>query len=195
MTATLTAQLADGLDSAFPELLDAHGAMVMTLATRLTDPTTAQDITQEVFLRAYRALSGYTDQRILALNLRPWLATITRNLVRNEYRRRERKGTEPLHDGQAMAAPGDDLTRIESLDGLNDLLATLPDAHREAVVLRHVVGLSLNEVALTMACPKGTAKSYVSRGLKQLRDSMSPSSDSPDSLDALDAPDAHGETR
>jgi len=169
MTTDLREKLIDHLDLAFAELVDTHGAMVMTLATRLTDATTGQDITQEAFLRAYRALRGYTDERIRALHLRPWLATITRNLVRNEYRRRDRKGTLPLNDDHEAHATSDDLDGLGSHDEMNALLATLTETQREAVVLRHVVGLPLSEVALTMACPVGTVKSHVSRGLRHLR--------------------------
>lgn len=169
MSAALTHQLSSQLDVAFPQLLDEHGAMVLTLATRLTDATTGQDITQEVFLRAYRALSAYTPERTAALKLRPWLATITRNLVRNEYRRRERKGTVELSAGQ-LASADDPVGTIDTHDELNRLLSTLSDPQREAVVLRHVVGMPIKEVALTMACAEGTAKSHVSRGLGHLRD-------------------------
>lgn len=170
MTADLANRLAAELDSAFPELIDEYGSMVLTHATRLTDASTGQDITQEVFFRAYRALHSYTNQRIGSLSLRPWLATITRNLVRNEYRRRERKGTQPLEVEQHPAAPNGEMDLVESYDQMNTMLATLSDTHREAVVLRHVVGLPLREVALIMACPEGTAKSNVSRGLSQLRE-------------------------
>lgn len=180
MTDRLIDRLAMQLDDAFGDLVDTHGAMVLTMATRLTDQTTGPDITQEVFLRAYRALNGYTNDRILALALRPWLATITRNLVRNEYRRRSRKATVPLHaEIEAIAEPLDrSVEAFESNDQLAALLAELSEVQREAIVLRHVVGLPLREVALTMGCPIGTAKSHVSRGLDRLRSSvdLSPSS-------------------
>lgn len=161
-------ELAANLDQSFPQFVDAHAPMVLTLATRLTDSHTGQDITQEVFLRAYQALGGYGQKRVLQLSARPWLATITRNLVRNEYRRRERKGTVPL-ENEPVSVDGADIESVDSGDQLNQLLAILTDAQREAVVLRHVVGLSMRDVALTMAVPEGTAKSHVSRGLDQLR--------------------------
>ncbi len=170
-------ELASDLDGRFGDFIDAHGPMVLTLATRLTDPSTAPDIAQEVFLRAYQALGGYGADRVATLQTRPWLATITRNLVRNEYRRRSRRPTVPL-DGTA-SAPGDsnraDLEAIDTSDHLNQMLAELSDSQREAVVLRHVIGLSIHDVALTMACPVGTAKSHVSRGLERLRTQMAES--------------------
>lgn len=177
MNAPLSERLAGELDRTFPALIDEHGPMVLTLASRLTDPTTGQDITQEVFLRAYRALDGYTRDRIVALEMRPWLATITRNLVRNEYRRRERRATLPLNPSVGTVADKRDvaIAAVESRDRVDTLLSDLSDSQREAVVLRHVVGLPMREVALTMACPEGTAKSHVSRGLARLRVALSES--------------------
>jgi|GEM_PF-1222189 len=169
----LAEHLSNDVDQGFAALLDAHGAMVLTLATRLTDATTGQDITQDVFLRAYRALSGYSPTRIRGLNLRPWLATITRNLVRNEYRRRNRKPTVPLNEESgAHTMTQDDwpVALVDAQSSVNALLSTLSEPQREAVVLRHIVGLPLHQVALTMACPIGTAKSHVSRGVSHLRD-------------------------
>lgn len=173
MTDELRRQLANDLHAAFPTLVDTYGSVVVTIATRLTDPSTGEDITQEVFLRAYRALSSYESARIGQLDLRPWLATITRNLVRNEYRRRDRKPFVSL-DGanhtEAMAP--DPEPAAHELDELNRILVNLTDAQREAVVLRHIVGLPMREVALTMGCPDGTAKSHVSRGLERLRSTL-----------------------
>ena len=170
-------ELAADLDQSFPKFVDAHAPMVLTLATRLTDAHTGQDITQEVFLRAYQALSGYAQKRVLKLRVRPWLATITRNLVRNEYRRQDRKGTVPLESNEPASTDSADVESIDSGDHLNQLLASLTDAQREAVVLRHVVGLSIRDLALTMAIPEGTAKSHVSRGLDQLRSQLNTSID------------------
>jgi len=181
----LPRQLATDLDEAFGQLVDAHGPMVLTLASRLTDPSTGEDIAQEVFLRSYRALSNYDARQRGELSMRPWLATITRNLVRNEYRRRDRKPVFALDAGDEqndqVAAPTDAaFAAIDSHDQVTQMLAALPDDQRDAVVLRHVVGLSIREVALTMACPIGTAKSHVSRGLGRLRKTF----DTPTSGDA-----------
>ena len=173
MTDELQRQLADDLNAGFPMLVDTYGTLVLTIATRLTDAATGEDITQEAFLRAYRALASYESKHISNLDLRPWLATITRNLVRNEYRRRERKPALSLEAGNhTEPAMRDPEPASHDLDELSRVLVDLTDAQREAVVLRHVVGLPMREVALTMGCPDGTAKSHVSRGLAQLRSTL-----------------------
>lgn len=173
MCEDLRAQLADDVDGAFPALVDTYGSLVITIATRLTDPPTGEDIAQEVFLRAYRALSTYDPARIASLDLRPWVATITRNLVRNEYRRRDRKPFISLDTERATepAVADPDPASLEA-GSVELVLDTLSDAQREAVVLRHIVGLPMREVALTMGCPDGTAKSHVSRGLARLRTAL-----------------------
>lgn len=170
MTDALQRQLADDLDAGFPMLVDTYGTLVVTIATRLTDASTGEDITQEVFLRAYRALASYEPARIASVDLRPWLATIARNLVRNEYRRRDRKPVVSLDAGDhTEPATTDPEPASHDFDALDHVLVDLTDAQREAVVLRHIVGLPMREVALTMGCPDGTAKSHVSRGLDRLR--------------------------
>ncbi len=170
MTDQLLLRLAEQVDEAFSDLVDTYGSMVLTLAVRLTDDATGEDIAQEVFLRAYRALRNYDGAQIGRLDLKPWLATITRNLVRNEYRRRERKPTVELGQVQAVEAAADNtIDVIDGRDSVTAMLATLPDDQRDAVVLRHVVGLSMRDVALTLSCPIGTAKSHVSRGISRLR--------------------------
>jgi len=174
VTSPTSEDLAADLDGLFPTFVDAHAPMVLTLATRLTDRSTGQDITQEVFLRAYQALDGYASKRVSQLSVRPWLATITRNLVRNEYRRRQRRSTVPLGAADSISAEDHvvEFDVIEQGDYLDQLLANLSQAQREAVVLRHIVGLPIREVALAMACPEGTAKSHVSRGLERLRNQL-----------------------
>lgn len=176
MTSTIPDRLATNLDQSFPELIDQHGPLVLTLAIRLTDPATGPDIAQEVFLQAYRALHRYPTSQIRTLKVRPWLATITRNLVRNEYRRRQRRATTSLGPGDPSPTLDDPaLEEFESQGRIDQLLAELTEAQREAIVLRHIVGLPIREVALTMGCPIGTAKSHVSRGLSQLRETLTES--------------------
>lgn len=194
VTDTLAQQLSDDLETSFPSLVDAYGSMVLTLATRLTDQATGEDIAQEVFLRAYRALRTYDEAQRANLDLRPWLATITRNLVRNEYRRRDRKPTESLGQrGEAIVAPADAaIDIIDEHDSVEGLLSQMPDDQRDAVVLRHVVGLPMREVALTLGCPVGTAKSHVSRGIDRLRQGLG---DTPNDGASITQPTSEGEAR
>jgi RNA polymerase sigma factor (sigma-70 family) len=162
-------------DRWFVALYDAHRGPVFSTALRLCGQwAEAEDLAAETFLRAYRAASGYDAQRRAGLAPRPWLMTILINLNRNRARTAARKPPPGELDGRAdLADPHQDVAaaaeRHETGAELSVLLARLPTAQREAVVLRHVVDLPIAEVAEVLGVPVGTAKSHVSRGLNRLR--------------------------
>jgi RNA polymerase sigma-70 factor (ECF subfamily) len=139
----------------------------------LRDRQDAEDVTQEVFVRAYRALQGYSAERIAEIRLRPWLFTITLNLCRNHARTRNRRPQQaPLEgwDGASVDAEVDeDAVAAIVVDEWRERLSQLPARQRDAVVLRHVVDLSYSEIGEVLGCPPGTARSDVSRGLSRLR--------------------------
>lgn len=175
VTDALLAGLLDDLDAGFVELVKTYESVVYSVALRVSgQPYDAEDLAAEAFLRAYRALRGYDRDRIAALRPRAWLLTILLNTWRNTLRdasRRPRQVTLPDTVDPAATGPGvDELVEgEETLRELARALAELPAAQRIAVVLRHVVGLPMTEVAAALGCPEGTAKSHVSRGLQRLR--------------------------
>jgi RNA polymerase sigma-70 factor (ECF subfamily) len=178
---TLAAGLALDLDGAFETLVRAHQDRLYTIASRfLGDAHEADDVTQDTLVRAYRALSGYPPERIRALRLRPWLATIVLNLCRNRARRQAPATLSfdaDSGDGPWLPEPATDpaggpaaiLERRESLRRWASLVASLPPVYRAPVVLRHVDGLSYPEVAEALDRPEGTVKAQVHRGLALLR--------------------------
>ena len=171
---TLKKRLATNLDEAFPTLLEEMHGLVFNGARRwLPSHHDAEDVTQEVFVRAYRALSQYSQQRIAELRLRPWLFTITLNLCRNHARSRRRRPVQtPLesnHDRGTTDSVEDDAVHRVVVDEWRDRLAQLSSRQRDAIVLRHVVGLSYEEVGEVLQRPPGTIKSDVHRGLERLR--------------------------
>ena len=84
----LTERLARDLDASFEALARAHADRCYSIALRtLGDPHDAEEVAQDALVRAYRALATYPADRIRALRLRPWLATIVLNLCRNRVRR------------------------------------------------------------------------------------------------------------
>lgn len=160
----LCERLAEDLDGSFEELVDALGDDVYSGLRRMHGEAAA-DLTQEAFIRAYRALGGYEADRIKALRLRGWIWTIALNLGRNHARDRARR-PQPveLHDIHPVADP-------EPVDEQlwRRRLEALPSAQRSAVVLRHVVGLDYAELSTALGRPEGTVKADVSRGLARLR--------------------------
>ena len=91
---SLVAELAHDLDAAFADVVRAHQNGIYSGVRRFVpEPADAEDVTQETFVRAYRALKGYSPRRIESLALPAWLWTIALNLCRNAARRRTRKPT------------------------------------------------------------------------------------------------------
>lgn len=172
--AKLPAALAADRDAAFPHLVRALIDGVYSGTLRLTgNRADAEDVTQEAFLRAYRALGAYPPERIRELHLREWVWAIAANLCRNRARS-ARRHPEVSLDPEAAApdpAPDPEAQAVAAAGGehLALLLARLPWAQRSAVVLRHVTGLSYAEIAAALGRPVGTVKADVHRGLQQLR--------------------------
>jgi RNA polymerase sigma-70 factor (ECF subfamily) len=173
------AELARDLDGSFAILVEHHQDLVYGLARRWSrGPHDAEDLAQDAFLRAYRALRGYERDRIAALHVRGWLARIVLNLARNRAR-----GAGPVttsldptadlsHDPQdrPFDRPEAVAERREAAQRWAGLLAGLPPRLRTAVELRHVDGLSYAEAATALARPIGTVKSDVHRGVRLLRE-------------------------
>lgn len=177
----LATRLARDVDAAFPALVEAHQDRLYTIALRLLgDRRDAEEVAQDALVRAYRAIGGYPPERVLALRLRPWLASIAVNLARNRRRRLEDRqppnqlepmldaGFDPTTDDR-RTLPGAVADRRETQRELAFALLRLSPAVRAAIVLRHVDGLSVAEVAEALDRPEGTIKAQVHRGLRELR--------------------------
>lgn len=167
----LTEQLAADLDEGFERLVRSRQNRLFAFALTLTqDGGEAEEIAQEAFVRAYRALEKYPAGRIRELRLDGWLHRIVLNLVRNR-RRSPRPAVLPLEDlvPDLRAGPAELFERSDGLRRLGALVAELPLSQREAVVLRCVQGFRYAEVAELLEQPLGTVKSNVHRGLEALR--------------------------
>lgn len=151
-----------------------HGDMVHGIAVRSTrNRADAEDLAQDAFIRAYRALAEYDPQRIRQLRPRGWLAQITLNAARNRARSKTPASAQLL-DGfdlqdEAEVGPERSVELRDSAAFWKRLLNGLPPAYRMAVGLRHVDGLSYAELADALGKPVGTVKSDVHRGVRMLR--------------------------
>jgi len=173
---TLLSGLARDLDGSFEALVRGHQDRVYSICLRLLGNTAdAEEIAQDTFVRAYRALATYAPDRVRALQLRGWLATIAIRRCRSAAARR-RSATVPLEPGHPAlpAAPAAETPHLhlvgqESRRRWAALLAGLPDRYRTVLVLRHIDELSYAEIAALLGKPEGTVKAQVHRGLALLR--------------------------
>jgi RNA polymerase sigma-70 factor (ECF subfamily) len=178
---TLTRELATNLDGTFEALVRAYQDRLYGFGLRLTgSPRDAEEIAQDAFVRAYRALARYPAERVQTLKLRPWLFQVTVNVARNRARTRRPPETalvsaDGSRDGLAEL-PADPAEQPEQVaerhaerDQVAAVVAALPERYRAAVVLRHIQGLSYQEIAAVLGQPAGTVKSNVHRGVAALR--------------------------
>lgn len=151
-----------------------HGRTIYTFAYRLTgDPADAADLTQEVLLRVRRGLESYRPG-----SFEGWLWRITRNAFIDEVRRRRRRPTVPLPEGDraspGAAPPPDEVLAATRLgEEVEEALLDLPLEFREAVLLCDVVGLAYEEIAAATGVPIGTVRSRIHRGRRMLRERLS----------------------
>ncbi|HSJ70346.1 MAG TPA: sigma-70 family RNA polymerase sigma factor [Acidimicrobiia bacterium] len=162
------ATMRSDFDAGFTELVRMYQPTVYAGARRMTPGReAAQDVAQDTFVRAYRALRGFDGERMDAMRFRPWLWTIALNVCRSRARRPGRELE--LTDPEAVAVDDD-----EAIDEVmwRSLLSKLSVPQRNAVVLRHVLDLPIAEIAEITGRPAGTVKADISRGLTRLRGLM-----------------------
>ncbi len=161
----------EGVEVLFERMVDEHKDRIFAASLAMTgNRHDAEEVAQDTFFRAFRALQTYSPERIRDLKERAWLHRIAVNVVRNRVR-----GVRPrlveLNGSHPDRSPGPEANVMErmQIDELATRVAGLPMRYREAVVLRHVRDLSYAEVAEALGQPVGTVKANVHRGLKLLR--------------------------
>lgn len=171
----------DGDSSAWAELVRAQHRRVYGLCYRFTgNPSDAEDLTQDVFLKIYSNLASFDLNRG---SLHVWIATMTRNLLVDNFRRtRNLRATSSLDDGwestdefkpidRLMArglSPHESAASNELAKMVQAALARVPVDLREAVILRDLQDMDYKEIACVLGIPEGTVKSRISRGRAEL---------------------------
>jgi len=159
---------AENLD-AFGELIRRHQDFVYGAAMRVVrNPSIAEDLAQDTFLRAFRALDGFRGDA----QVRSWLYRIATNLAKNAVTRRREFPTEEGLDQPVFGHP---TARLEAHSMSVDLRAAidrLPDKLREPLVLREYDELSYEEIAERTATPLNTIRTRILRARRALRTEM-----------------------
>lgn len=161
-----------GDEAAFGDFVRRHTAAVHRWMARSVGEQDAEDMTQEVFLKAYRGLDRFRGDA----PARAWLAAIADNAVKNRYRslsrfRRIFSGADPSEiEAAAEAADPEQTARSgESRRHVAEALSRIPPEFRMPVVLRDLEEWSYEEIAVSLAVPVGTVKSRIARGRGQLK--------------------------
>lgn len=152
-------------------LVKEHMDNVYRLAYRLTgNPHEASDLTQDTFVRAFRALATFQPG-----NTGGWLHRICTNLFLDQVRRKKRIRFDAFPEGAAevMRAPGADVDEAYDMASLDDdirgALMRLKPQVRAAVVLCDLEGMSYEDISNTLGVLPGTVRSRIHRGRAQLR--------------------------
>ena len=161
---------------AFDELMRRYERLVYRVAISfVSTPENAFDVTQTVFLKAFRGLGGFRSEA----NLKTWLLRITHNESVNWLRSSSSKeeAHEPV-DELAEVLPGRDSQEADLLDRerreqLERAMGTLNERYRLAVVLRYFQGLDIAEISAVLGCSEGVTKNILFRSVRSLRESLS----------------------
>ena len=156
---------ADGLRLAY----ERFGALVYTLALRgLGDTAEAEDVTQQVFVAAWKGRDGFDPARGA---LAGWLVAITRNKIADALRSRQRdqRILAQMTSVATVAMPEAEPELAVDRVLLADELARLSEDQRQVMMMAFYSDLTHEQIAGTLRMPLGTVKSHIRRGLARLR--------------------------
>jgi RNA polymerase sigma-70 factor (ECF subfamily) len=156
---------------AFETVVAAHHAEIYRYLLRVTARTgDADDLSQETFLRAYRAWDGLAD----GANVRAWLFTIATNLARNHFRsegrrRRAYAGVSDVRTDVDPATPEEQRRYHETRAVVERVVDGLPWKQRLAFVMRKLHDLEYDAIGRSLACSPESARAHVFQALKKIR--------------------------
>lgn len=148
-------------DDALERLLDLHEKQVFRMAVMmLGDAGRAEEVTQDVFLKLWRALPAYDGRASLST----WLYTIARNTCLSAVRAESYRRTTPLDEGTEPRVWSGTPDAI----AVQQCLSALPDIQREVITLFYLQERSVKDVAVLLDLPEGTVKSHLHRARRAL---------------------------
>jgi RNA polymerase sigma-70 factor (ECF subfamily) len=179
----LVERVQKGDKRAFDLLINKYQHRIVSLVSRyVSDPSEALDVSQEAFIKAYRAIDRFRGDSAFYT----WLYRIAINTAKNWLVARKRRP--PTSDIDAADAeqydlesrlkeqgtPEHELLREEIQRTVYDTIAALPDDLRTAIMLREMEGMSYEDIAVTMECPIGTVRSRIFRAREAIDEKLRP---------------------
>ena len=176
--AALVQRTLGGETSAYNSLVQKYQRQVYNLAYRmLNSAEDAGDMVQETFIRAFGALASFRQDA----SFLTWLYKIASNLCIDHLRSRKSKGAlsldVELEEGREPAAdrscsPEDAAVRGAVSEIVQKAVMNLPERYRIVVVMRHLQGMSVEEIANQLELPSGTVKTHLFRAREMLRERL-----------------------
>jgi RNA polymerase sigma-70 factor (ECF subfamily) len=172
---SLLAGVATGDQDAVTALVRRYQRRVYGLARAvLGDPSAAEDVAQEAFVRMWRHAEAFDPRRA---SVATWLLTITRNLAIDAVRLRRAEPTDPavfvaLQLPSGDVGPADAALLDDDVRRLHAALRTLPDEQRRALVRAAFLGQTAREIGTYEDIPLGTAKTRIRTAMLKLRDAL-----------------------
>ena len=170
----------NGSVEAYGQLVDRYSARIINLAWGMTgDRHLAEDVAQEAFVRAYRALAKFQQRAKFS----SWLYQIALNLCKDHLKARSRHARPSSQEhmesleGNPRRRPGRKVLQAELSEKMAEAVNSLPLLYREAFVLRHMQGMDYREVSGILAIPADTVRVRAYRAREMLRQSLSPDVD------------------
>ena len=186
----LAARARDGDQDAFEQLVRDNEKRIYTLALRMTGSREdALDLAQDAFFQAWKALPTFQGESSFAT----WLYRLATNLCLDHLRAQKRRTQSmgpalslddeengPVQVADQQLQPQEAVERSERRRALERGLASLPDHHRQVLIMRELSGLSYQEIAQRLGVPVSTCGTWLSRARKHCRAYLSHSPGFPD---------------
>lgn len=180
---TLVQRVQQGDKKAFDLLVVKYQHKIIQLVNRyLKDAAEAQDVAQETFIKAYRALDSFRGESAFYT----WLYRIAINTAKNYLVSRAKRSADyeiDIQDAelgpnapqlQGLETPETHLSNQDILNAITSAIDALPDEMRVAITLREFDGLSYEEIAEVMDCPVGTVRSRIFRAREAIDSKLKP---------------------
>jgi RNA polymerase sigma factor (sigma-70 family) len=173
-TSDLDTEFSDGPHDALQRAYERHGSLIYTFCRRSVGPDQAKDVTQEVFITAWRMRHRFDPQRG---SLAGWLIGIAKNKVREALRRRQLHLINDDHAPSVGLISPDDVDQLADRMMLAEALDQLPQRAQLLITMAFQEELTHLEIAERTSLPLGTVKSDIRRGLARLRRYVEPTDD------------------
>ncbi len=179
----LVLRVQQGDKSAYDHLVRKYQHKIIQIVNRyVKDPSEAQDVAQESFIKAYRALNNFRGDSAFYT----WLYRIAINTAKNYLVSRARRYSQYEVDIQeaeqvgnipqlrSMETPEQQLFNEEIVAAIKSAIDKLPEEMRMAIMLREFEGMSYEEIAQAMDCPVGTVRSRIFRAREAIDNKLTP---------------------